>query len=218
MYRYMIRWKQKIMGCSLLISIYEIKPKFQKLLMPIVKWMRNIGMTPNQVTILALLLSIVTGAVLSVFHDNKWMYILMPIVMFVRMSLNAIDGVMAKKYNMKSKLGLLLNELGDVISDVCLFIPFLFIAHDFGVGIILFIALSIISEMAGVTVQVIGSSRRYDGPMGKSDRAFIVGLISFLIFVQLNVIPYLHFVFYICSILMIVNIYNRINKGLEEAK
>ncbi|MCJ1779961.1 CDP-alcohol phosphatidyltransferase family protein [Mammaliicoccus sciuri] len=201
-----------------MISIYEIKPKFQQLLMPIVDWMRKIGMTPNQVTILALLLSIVTGIILSIFHENKWIYILMPIVMFVRMALNAIDGVMAKKYQMKSHLGLLLNELGDVISDLFLFIPFVFIAEDYGIGIMLFISLSIISEMAGVIVQVIGSSRRYDGPMGKSDRAFIVGFISFLIFVHLNIIPYLHFVFYVCSILMLINIYNRITKGLKEVK
>lgn len=205
-------------GGYILISIYEIKPKFQQLLMPIVDWMRKIGMTPNQVTILALLLSIVTGIILSIFHENKWIYILMPIVMFVRMALNAIDGVMAKKYQMKSHLGLLLNELGDVISDLFLFIPYVFIAEDYGIGIMLFISLSIISEMAGVTVQVIGSSRRYDGPMGKSDRAFIVGFISILIFVHLNIIPYLHFVFYICSILMLINIYNRITKGLKEVK
>ncbi|PTK13873.1 hypothetical protein BUZ90_12850 [Mammaliicoccus sciuri] len=200
------------------MSIYEIKPKFQQLLMPIVDWMRKIGMTPNQVTILALVLSIVTGIILSIFHENKWIYILMPIVMFVRMALNAIDGVMAKKYQMKSHLGFLLNELGDVISDLFLFIPFVFIAEDYGIGIMLFISLSIISEMAGVTVRVIGSSRRYDGPMGKSDRAFIVGFISFLIFVHLNIIPYLHFVFYICSILMLINIYNRITNGLKEVK
>lgn len=205
-------------GGYILISIYEIKPKFQQLLMPIVDWMRKIGMTPNQVTILALLLSIVTGIILSIFHENKWIYILMPIVMFVRMALNAIDGVMAKKYQMKSHLGLLLNELGDVISDLFLFIPFVFIAEDYGIGIMLFISLSIISEMAGVTVQVIGSSRRYDGPMGKSDRAFIVGFISFLIFVHLNIIPYLHFVFYVCSILILINIYNRITNGLKEVK
>ena len=205
-------------GGYILISIYEIKPKFQQLLMPIVDWMRKIGMTPNQVTILALVLSILTGIILSIFHDNKWIFILMPIVMFVRMALNAIDGVMAKKYQMKSHLGLLLNELGDVISDLFLFIPFVFIAEDYGIGIMLFISLSIISEMAGVTVQVIGSSRRYDGPMGKSDRAFIVGFISFLIFVHLNIIPYLHFVFYVCSILMLINIYNRITNGLKEVK
>lgn len=205
-------------GGYILISIYEIKPKFQQLLMPIVDWMRKIGMTPNQVTILALVLSIVTGIILSIFHDNKWIFILMPIVMFVRMALNAIDGVMAKRYQMKSHLGLLLNELGDVISDLFLFIPFVFIAEDYGIGIMLFISLSIISEMAGVTVRVIGSSRRYDGPMGKSDRAFIVGFISFLIFVHLNIIPYLHFVFYVCSILMLINIYNRITNGLKEVK
>lgn len=201
-----------------MISIYEVKPKFQQLLMPLVDWMRKIGMMPNHVTILALLLSILTGVILSIFHDNKWIYIIMPIVMFVRMALNAIDGVMAKKYHMKSDLGLLLNELGDVISDLFLFLPFVFISEDYGIGILMFISLSIISEMTGVTVQVIGSTRRYDGPMGKSDRAFIIGFISFLIFLHLNMIPYLHFVFYVCSILMLINIYSRITNGLKEVK
>ncbi|GGI41189.1 CDP-alcohol phosphatidyltransferase [Mammaliicoccus stepanovicii] len=201
-----------------MISIYEVKPKFQQLLMPLVDWMRKIGMMPNHVTILALLLSILTGVILSIFHDNKWIYIIMPIVMFVRMALNAIDGVMAKKYHMKSDLGLLLNELGDVISDLFLFLPFVFISEDYGIGILMFISLSIISEMTGVTVQVIGSTRRYDGPMGKSDRAFIIGFISFLIFLHLNMTPYLHFVFYVCSILMLINIYSRITNGLKEVK
>lgn len=200
-----------------MISIYELKPKFQQLLMPIVDKLRGMGVTPNQVTVSALMLSIMTGIVIALLHDNRWIYMLVPIVMFVRMALNAVDGVMASKYSMKSNLGMLLNELGDVISDLALYLPFILIVQDHGISVLLFIALSIVSEMAGSLVQVIGSKRRYDGPMGKSDRAFLIGFIAFLIVLNIQVLPWIHIILYIASILIVFNIYQRIVNGLKGA-
>lgn len=200
-----------------MISIYELKPKFQQLLMPIVDKLRGMGVTPNQVTVSALMISIMTGIVIALLHDNRWIYMLVPIVMFVRMALNAVDGVMASKYSMKSNLGMLLNELGDVISDLALYLPFILIVQDHGISVLLFIALSIVSEMAGSLVQVIGSKRRYDGPMGKSDRAFLIGFIAFLIVLNIQVLPWIHIILYIASILIVFNIYQRIVNGLKGA-
>lgn len=200
-----------------MISIYELKPKFQQLLMPIVDKLRGVGVTPNQVTVSALMLSIITGVVIALFHDNRWIYMLVPIVMFVRMALNAVDGVMASKYDMKSNLGMLLNELGDVVSDLALYLPFILIVQDHGISVLLFIGLSIVSEMSGSLVQVIGSIRRYDGPMGKSDRAFLIGFIAFLIVLNIKVVPWIHIILYIASILIVFNTYQRIVNGLKGA-
>ncbi|WP_414050806.1 CDP-alcohol phosphatidyltransferase family protein [Macrococcus animalis] len=200
-----------------MVSIYELKPKFQQLLMPVVDKLRNMGVTPNQVTVSAMLLSVITGIIVVVNYENRWIYLIVPFVMFVRMALNAVDGVMASKFNMKSNLGMLLNELGDVISDLVLFLPFILIVHDCGISVLLFIGFSIISEMAGSLVQVIGSKRMYDGPMGKSDRAFLIGLIAFLIALNIKVIPYIHFILYIATIMMLFNTYKRIVNGLKGA-
>ncbi|WP_414049091.1 CDP-alcohol phosphatidyltransferase family protein [Macrococcus animalis] len=200
-----------------MVSIYELKPKFQQLLMPVVDKLRNMGVTPNQVTVSAMLLSVITGIIVAVNYENRWIYLMVPFVMFVRMALNAVDGVMASKFNMKSNLGMLLNELGDVISDLVLFLPFILIVHDRGISVLLFIGFSIISEMSGSLVQVIGSKRMYDGPMGKSDRAFLIGLIAFLIALNIKVIPYIHFILYIATIMMLFNTYKRIVNGLKGA-
>lgn len=200
-----------------MISIYELKPKFQKLLMPIVDQLRHMGVTPNQVTVSALILSIATGGCIALFYENHWVYLLVPIVMFVRMALNAIDGVMASKYHMKSHLGMLLNELGDVVSDLALFLPFVLIVQDKGISVLLFIGLAIVSEMAGSLVQVIGSERRYDGPMGKSDRAFLIGLVAFLIALNINVTPWIHIILYIATLLIVWNTYKRVTNGLKGA-
>lgn len=107
-----------------MISIYELKPKFQQLLMPLVNNLHKHHVTPNQVTISACLLSIITGVLFYFNYDSRWIYIIIPLFMFVRMAMNAIDGVLAKKFNLTSRLGKFLNELTDVISDTALFILF----------------------------------------------------------------------------------------------
>src|SRR5699024_2468444 len=98
----------------IMASIYDIKPQFQNLLRPIVRTLAKMKVTPNQVTIAAIILSLVTGSLLALYHANPYIFILIPIVMFVRMALNAIDGMLAKEHDMKTALGNILNEVRDV--------------------------------------------------------------------------------------------------------
>lgn len=64
---------------------------------------------------------------------------------------------------------------------MALYIPFvLLFPHDFG-WILLILFLSLLTEFIGVIAQAIGASRRYDGPIGKSDRAFIFGTFGLLV-------------------------------------
>ena len=201
-----------------MISIYELKPKFQQMLMPLVNLLHKNHVTPNQVTISACLLSIIIGVLFYFNYESSWIYAVIPIFMFVRMAMNAIDGVLAKKFNLQSRLGKFLNELTDVISDTALFIPFLLLTQTFPASVIIFISLSIISEMAGVLSEVTAGERHYDGPMGKSDRAFLIGAVAVLLLFNVPLEPYLHIVFIIASALMAVNIYKRVIGGLEETQ
>lgn len=198
-----------------MISIYELKPKFQQLLMPIVNFLHNKKVTPNQVTISACLLSILTGVLFYFNTESAWIYAVIPVFMFIRMAMNAIDGVLAKKFNLQSRLGKFLNELTDVISDTVLFIPFILLVQTFPLSVVIFIALSIISEMAGVISESVSGDRRYDGPMGKSDRAFLNGVIAILLLFSIPLQPYLHFIFLAASLLICLNIYKRVINGME---
>lgn len=201
-----------------MISIYELKPKFQQMLMPLVNLLHKNHVTPNQVTISACLLSILIGVLFYFNYESSWIYAVIPVFMFVRMAMNAIDGVLAKKFSLQSRLGKFLNELTDVISDTALFIPFLLLTQTFPASVIIFISLSIISEMAGVLSEVNSGERRYDGPMGKSDRAFLIGAVAVLLLFNVPLEPYLHIVFIIASALIAVNIYKRAAGGLEETQ
>jgi CDP-diacylglycerol--glycerol-3-phosphate 3-phosphatidyltransferase len=117
---------------------------------------------------------------------------------------------------MESNLGAVLNELGDVISDLFLYLPLAVVLGFTGELIILIVVFSIISEMVGVISVQIGASRRYDGPMGKSDRAFVFGAICLLIGLGVSSSPWLDWVLSIVLLLVILTIWNRAMKALKE--
>ena len=52
-----------------MISVYKIKPRFQSALQPVLKLLRKLGITPNQLTLSAVFLSMGIG-VLILFHQQ----------------------------------------------------------------------------------------------------------------------------------------------------
>lgn len=197
-------------------SIYQLKPQFQQLLRPLVKALAGAGITANQVTLAALALSLLTGMVLALSSAKSSVFLLMPVVLFVRMALNAIDGLLAREHGMKTPLGAILNELCDVISDTALYLPFALLPGISLWLIVLLVISAIISEMVGVIGIQIGASRRYDGPMGKSDRAFAFGVIALAIGCGLPSAPWMNEVFTVMLLLTLATIANRARKALAE--
>ena len=152
-----------------MLSVYKIKPAFQKLLMPLLKVLFKMKVTANQITIAAVFLSIGIGVSIVFSKDYPFLILLVPIGYLLRMTLNALDGMMATHYNMKSKLGEVLNELGDVISDSFIIFPLMVLPNVNPIVLLVFGVLAIINEFTGILAKVISQERRCDGPMGKSD-------------------------------------------------
>jgi CDP-diacylglycerol--glycerol-3-phosphate 3-phosphatidyltransferase len=199
-------------------SIYDIKPKFQAVLRPACNRLAAAGVTANQMTILAALLSILHGALLYVQPGRALWLLLLPVTLFLRMALNAIDGMLAREHGQKSRLGAILNELCDVISDAALYLPFALIPGLSPAAAVLAVVLAGVTEMTGVLGPTIGATRRYDGPMGKSDRAFAYGLLAVL--AAWGTFPNALLIIYQCALaaLLCVTVFNRASKALGEGK
>lgn len=159
------------------MSIYKLKSRFQDLLRPLVGALARGGVTANQVTVAAALLSVALGVFLVFAEDSRW-FLLVPLWLFLRMALNAVDGMLAREHGHKSRLGGYLNEITDVVSDAALYAPFALVAPFSAgwIGAVIFLAT--LTEFAGVLGTAHGNGRRYDGPMGKSDRAAVFGLLG----------------------------------------
>jgi len=195
------------------MTIYDLKPKFQALLRPTVKMLADKGITPNQVTMFAMVLSILVGATIVLTHGAKWILLFVPLFMFLRMALNAIDGLLAKEHGMKTKRGAMFNEMSDVIADVALFLPFAFIVGVNPIFVVLFTVVGVFNEMAGVVAQTLNGERRYDGPMGKSDRVFVVGFIALLLGLGVSAGLWVDVLFGVATLLAILSTYNRAMRG-----
>lgn len=198
-----------------MISIYSLKSKFQNLLRPFVKRLYKSGITANQVTLFACLASILLSIITIIILPSLWILTLIPVWMFIRMALNAIDGMLAREFSQQSILGAYLNELCDVIADSFLFSIFIFIPGIELWSILPVIFLAIVSEYAGVMAPLVGAERRYDGPMGKSDRAFVFG--AFSLFIGLGLLPasFVNIGLWIIAALLIYTIVNRVRKGIS---
>jgi len=170
------------------------------------------------VTIVAALGSVLVGGLAVWRADSRRVFLIIPVWSLARMALNAIDGMLAREFHQKSVLGGYLNEIGDVVSDAALYAPFALVAPFGSPGISLVIVLSIVAEFAGALGPTLGASRRYDGPMGKSDRAFVFGALGLWIGLPAPLPAWLGWAVPILAALLVFTVVKRVRAGVVEAK
>jgi CDP-diacylglycerol--glycerol-3-phosphate 3-phosphatidyltransferase len=199
-------------------SVYDLKPKFQALLRPAVQRLATAGVTANQVTVAAAALSLIVALVL-VARPGRAALLLVPALLLVRMALNAVDGMLAREHGQASRLGAVLNELGDIFSDAALYLSLAVALAPLGAApwaVVLFAFAAVATEAAGLQALQIGAARRYDGPMGKSDRAAAVGLLCFLLAFGVPGGIWVTAAFLILAALALLTVLNRSRAALAE--
>lgn len=200
------------------MTLYELKPRFQALLRPLVRALFAAGVTANQVTLAAAAGSVLVGLVAALAGPRQpWAFLVYPIWLFLRMALNAIDGMLAREHDQKSPLGMFLNELCDVVSDLALILPLALIAPFSAMPTVIFASLAALTEFAGALGPNIGASRRYDGPLGKSDRALVVGTLGLWIGLAGSLPDWSAAIMPLLIALSILTVLNRVRAALREA-
>ncbi len=197
-------------------SVYDLKPAFQRLLRPLCGSLARMGVTANQVTVAAALLSLAAGALIAWRPAARWPLLLVPGVLLARMALNAIDGMLAREHGQKSALGGILNELGDVISDAGLYLPLALVPGIIPWLVVILVLLAGLTEMTGVVAVQIGASRRYDGPMGKSDRAVALGALCLLLGLGAPAGLWTNVLLALLAAALVLTVINRSRQALRE--
>lgn len=197
-------------------SVYDLKPRFQDLLRPLCAALARAGITANQVTVAAAVLSLALGAAILMTRGSSLTLLLLPPLLLLRMALNAIDGMLAREFAQKSRLGAVLNELGDVVSDAALYLPFAVIAGVSALLVGLVVAIAVMTEMTGVAAVQIGASRRYDGPFGKSDRAVFFGMLALVLGVGIAPGDWTTIALALAAVLGALTMFNRARAALRE--
>ncbi|EDT4999819.1 CDP-alcohol phosphatidyltransferase family protein [Salmonella enterica subsp. enterica serovar Manhattan] len=197
------------------MTLYQIKPAFQALLRPLMFWLNRRGVTANHITLCALVLSLITGVFL-IIHPQPGLFVLLPVVLLVRMALNALDGMLARECNQKSRLGAILNETGDVISDIVLYLPFMLLPQSSVPLVLIMLFCALMTEFCGVLAQTINGVRSYAGPLGKSDRALVFGAWGLALSVWPQLVAWNNAVWGGATLLLLWTVVNRCRSALRE--
>jgi CDP-diacylglycerol---glycerol-3-phosphate 3-phosphatidyltransferase len=175
----------------------------------------NLGVTANQVTITAVVLSFIGGGFIAWQPQSSWPLLILPVILLMRMGMNAIDGMLAREHGQQSHLGAILNEMGDVIADAALYLPLAFLPNISATLVVLLVVMATISEMMGVVALQIGAKRQYQGPMGKSDRAFCIGALALVLGCRVRLGAWVNWLLMLMLLLLVLTIVNRAKGALN---
>lgn len=110
------------------------------------------------------------------------------------------------------------NELGDVLSDLALYLPLGYVAPESFPVVILFAIGAVLTEFCGVLGYALGVNRHYEGPMGKSDRAFLVGALALATVCRKGLKLYWSWVLMVAAVLTVWTCLNRVKAILKERR
>ncbi len=195
-------------------TLYDLKPAFQRLLRPLVGRLAAAGVTANQVTLAAAGLSVAAGLAIAAWPQARPVMLLVPFALFMRMALNAVDGMLAREHGQASTLGMYLNEICDVVSDWALILPFAMLGPFPVWGVVAFALVAALVEFAGVLGIPAGIGRNYAGPFGKSDRALALGVVAVLVAAGVLAGGVAAIVFPALALLSCLTVVNRMRAGL----
>jgi CDP-diacylglycerol--glycerol-3-phosphate 3-phosphatidyltransferase len=156
------------------VALYDVKPRFRALLSGLVPALRPIH--PDWITLAALLCSIAAAGLFQSAERLRWPFLAIPLLLLARITLNALDGMVAQATGTARAFGEVLNEGTDRLSDVAILIgiavsPLSSLAWGTPATVAV-----LLSSYAGILGKAVGAGRQYGGVLGKADRMLYLGL------------------------------------------
>lgn len=162
------------------MALMAFKGVAQSALRPVSTAFVRAGISPNSVTLVSILGSVIVGAGLYLLPSTLTL-IVVPLWVVVRIALNVIDGMMAREHDLRTGSGALLNECGDLVADVALGLGFAGLPHVDARAVVAFVLAAALAEHAGLAALLVGAERRYDGPLAKPDRLAALSVLAALL-------------------------------------
>ncbi len=180
-------------------------------------------MTANTASWLGILFVALTGvsfyAGLTV-QRLRPLLICVPVFLFFRMMMNALDGMLSREYSTATVSGEIFNEAMDIIGDMVCYGSLLFVPGDHTPSTVVFLVLCWAAEFFGVLGKGMPNGiRRHETFMGgKPDRAAWMGMLAVLLIVFPEFRRYMGLYIGVASLFVFVTCVIRVRKTIEAAK
>lgn len=153
------------------MALHQLKYPYRDLIRPIVKKMLFIN--PNFISFLAVITAFITGYCIYKGAENPVMFLYVILLIFVRMTLNTMDGVIAIERGIDNKIcGKVMNALPDRYSDLFVLsgIALSPLVNDF-LGLMGLCTVVLVSY-CGMLGKALGVAWQGHGPLDKVERFF----------------------------------------------
>jgi len=167
------------------MGLYDIKPAFRQFLSRFLPWLRPIH--PDVLTWGALGCSVASAVLLFFAKTNRWLFLVIPLLLFLRIALNALDGLLAQATGKARPFGEVLNEATDRLSDLAILLGIAYSPFSSVRWGIPTVAAVLFSSYIGILGKAVGAGRQYNGILGKADRMLWFGVVCLIAFFVGNV-------------------------------
>ncbi|HEY3659740.1 MAG TPA: CDP-alcohol phosphatidyltransferase family protein [Candidatus Udaeobacter sp.] len=140
------------------------------------------GIHPDAISYLSIVAALIAAICFWKSGGRRWLLIVAPLLCYVRLWLNMLDGLVALAAGKASRRGEILNDLPDRISDIVIFVA---VAHSglmnpfIGYWAAIF---SVLTSYVGLFGQALGVQRQFGGIMSKPWRMLALNAGAWLTF------------------------------------
>lgn len=161
------------------MTLDRLRPLADRALSPFVTGARDLGLTPNGVSVLAILVAAAAGASFFFAGDATLLYPVGGVLVFVNGWLDLLDGALARELETDSPAGDLLDHVLDRYADIFVVVGLAGGVGRYDLGIAAVTGVLMTSYL-GTQAQAVGLDRVYGGLLGRADRLALVGVVSVL--------------------------------------
>ncbi|EJN61541.1 CDP-alcohol phosphatidyltransferase family protein [Halogranum rubrum] len=158
------------------MTLDQYRSVADKLLRPFVSAADSVGLSPNGVSVLAFGFAVAAGVAFYV-ATPLW-YALGALFVFLNGWLDLVDGALARRQNVASDGGDLLDHVLDRYADIVILAGLAAGIDNYALGLAAVTGVLMTSYL-GTQIQAVGLGREYGGLLGRADRLALVGLTGF---------------------------------------
>jgi phosphatidylglycerophosphate synthase len=160
------------------IDLYRAKPAITRALDPVLGALERARVRPDALTLAAVPLGALAGAAILASPSAPLALLLVPLAVGLRLTVNLLDGALARRTGRVHARGELYNELGDRSADVLMLAPVAFVPGAVAAAVWAGVALALLASFTAVATKAAGGTRTYRGVLSKPGRMLLLSVFS----------------------------------------
>lgn len=159
------------------MTLDKLRPVAAIFLDPSVRLADSLGLTPNVVSVLALGCAVAAGGAFAMTDATLTWFYVGALLVFANGWLDLIDGALARRHDIASASGDLLDHVLDRYADIVIVAG---LAAGTGHWLLGFAAITgvLMTSYLGTQAIAVGFDRVYGGLLGRADRLALIGIVA----------------------------------------